>query len=251
VSTIKRIAVIGSGKAGTYFAENLIRQDLQVKGYARRYKQGFQNLEEIKDHLSEYDLVLLCVADEAIAEVSSSLPVVPCILAHVSGVTDISAIDQKHPNPAVFYPPMSLTPETPPSIEAIPFCIEALKSETEYDLMKLAESLGASAHRIDSEERAFLHLGAVLSQNFSNYLYTRTQEILKARNIDFRLLLPLLEQSLERLKFIDPGEVQTGPAVRGDRATMEKHLEMIDDKDLKEVYRLISKNIGREHDQEL
>lgn len=251
MSIIKKIAIIGSGKAGTYFAENLIRQDLYVTGYARGYKRGFQNLEELKDQIAEYDLILLCVPDQAIAEASGRLPVVPGILAHVSGVTDLSAISPKHPHPAVFYPPMSLTPDAPPSIEAIPFCIEAKEDEVEHDLQELAESLGASAHRIDSEERAFLHLGAVLSQNFSNYLYARTHEILKDRNIDFRLLLPLLEQSLERLKFSNPAEVQTGPAVRGDKATMEKHLEMIDDERLKALYQLISTNIGLEHDQEL
>lgn len=251
MSTIKEIAIIGAGKAGTYFLEKLKAKGFAVSGYSRTAKSAFKDLEELPGHIVGFDLVLLCVPDESIAEVSRSIPVVPGILAHVSGVTDLSSIDKKHPRQAVFYPPMSLTPEAPPEISAIPFCIESPLKEVEQELQELARSLGASAHLIDARKRALLHLGAVLSQNFSNYLYGKTYDILKAHKVDFRLLLPLLEQSLERLKFSAPAEVQTGPAVRGDRATMEKHLEMIDDEELKKVYRLISKNIAREHDQEL
>ena len=251
MSNIKSIAIIGSGKAGTYFFENLRAKGFTVSGYSRTAGTAFKNLEELPGHINNFDLALLCVPDDAIAEVSSSIPVVNGILAHVSGVTDLSAIDKKHPCPAVFYPPMSLTPEAPPDITSIPFCIESPLAQAERKLYELALGMGATAHIINSRERAFLHLGAVLSQNFSNYLYGKTYEILKAQNVDFRLLLPLLEQSLERLKFKTPSEVQTGPAVRGDRATMRKHLEMIEDEELKKVYRLISKNISRTHDEEL
>lgn len=251
MSSIKRIAIIGSGKAGNYFLEHLRLKAYDVSGYARSNKAGFKNLRELSGQVADYDLVLLCVPDEAIGEVSRDIPVVQGILAHVSGVTEWSAIDKKHPVPAVFYPPMSLTPEAPPSIEAIPFCIESPRASAEQALQELARNIGASAHLINARERAYLHLGAVLSQNFSNYLYGKTYEILKANNIDFRLLLPLLEQSLERLKFSAPAEMQTGPAVRGDKASMEKHLEMIEEEELRQVYRLISKNIAREHDQEL
>ena len=251
MKTIARIAIIGSGNAGSYFLHSLRNCGLDVIGYSRNEQKGFKALSDYSLQVSEFDLTLLCVADNAIGEVSSSLPEVPGILAHISGVTELSAIDKKHRFPAVFYPLMSLTPESPPELKAIPFCIEAPDSDVENALQHFAASLGASAHLISARARAFLHLGAVFSQNFSNYLFTRTKDILDAEEIDFRLLLPLLEQSLERLKFSDPGLVQTGPAVRGDNETMSRHLQMLNDDRLKELYTLMSQNIETDHDEEL
>ena len=44
----------------------------------------------------------------------------------------------------------------------------------------------------------------------------------------------------------DPASVQTGPAVRGDRATQERHCELLaDDPELTTIYKLISEQIWR------
>lgn len=247
---IEKIAVIGSGNAGTYFLQHLRAKGLVVKGYARVTSERFSALQEYHNH-PNYDLTLICTSDEAIAEVSANFPVVEGIIAHVSGVANLSDIDNKHPHPAVFYPLMSLTPDAAPDLARIPFCIEAAEADTEHALQALALQLGASSYRMDANKRAYLHLAAVVSQNFSNFLFGKAKNILDKQKIDFKLLLPLLQQSLERLQTSDPRAVQTGPAVRGDLSTLQKHLQLIEDDDLKEIYRLLSLNIQQAHDQKL
>lgn len=248
---IGHIAVIGSGNAGTYFLHSLQSRGLSVAGYSRNSSKGFRALSSFEKDCGDFDLTLLCVPDKVVGPMSSQLPPVPGIIAHVSGVTDLSVIDNKHKLPAVFYPLMSLTPDAPPEMENIPFCIEANDPDLEATLAGFAQSLGASAHFMPSAKRAYLHLGAVISQNFSNYLHGKAHDVLEAQGIDFRLLIPLLEQSLKRLQFSNPASVQTGPAVRNDQETIARHLAMIEDKDLQEIYRLLSKNIKKTHDEKL
>lgn len=248
---INKIAVIGSGNAGQYFYKHFKNKGLQVKGFARSSFPDFHNLESYDPLAESFDLSLLCTSDSAIGEVSAKLPKANGILAHISGIQKLSAIDAKHPHPAVFYPLMSLTSDAPPNIEMIPFCLEAKEEWVSESLTEFVIRLGASAHPMDTSKRAYLHLAAVLSQNFSNFLFGQAKSVLAGQQIDFSLLLPLLQQSLERLKFSDPREVQTGPAIRGDENTMNKHLELLDDEDLKGIYRLLSTNIQREYDKEL
>ena len=44
---------------------------------------------------------------------------------------------------------------------------------------------------------------------------------------DFKLLLPLIEETALRLRNHLPGEMRTGPAVRKDIKTLQKHLELL------------------------
>ena len=248
---VKNIAILGSGNVGRYFLENLKRKKLVVAGYARRPVNGFEPLEAYHQQTGSFDLTLLCVNDDAIADLSAALPSVPGILAHVSGVSDLDILDSRHPYRAVFYPLMSIRSEAPPAIQAIPFCIESHDASVELALIDLVHQLGARSHQLNSAQRQYLHLAAVVSQNFSNFLIGKAKEILDTQGVDYRILLPLLQQSLERLKFSDPREVQTGPAVRGDTASMHKHLEMISSGDLLKIYQLLSENIQKDHDKKL
>ena len=55
------------------------------------------------------------------------------------------------------------------------------------------------------------------------------QSILKEQGIDMQLITPLLKETIHKLDKLKAMEAQTGPAVRNDRETMEKHLELLRD----------------------
>ncbi len=248
--TIKRIAIIGSGNAGQYFLNHLKVNGVTIKGFARKNSTYFADLRDFESQ-NDFDLTLLCVSDDAIGEVSTRLAPVNGILAHISGSQSLDVLDPKHARTAVFYPLMSLTLQSPPNISQIPFCIEALNQDTRLSLSHFAKSLGATPYLMDDKKRGHVHLAAVLSQNFSNHLFAKAKEILESQEIDFELLMPILQQSIERLKFSDPHDVQTGPAARKDVNTMKKHLELIKDDDLKRLYQALSKSIQKDHEQKL
>src|SRR5690606_25891177 len=99
--------------------------------------------------------------------------------------------------------------------------------ETYQTLEEICQKIGAASYRIDSRKRKHLHLAAVLSQNFSNYLYQLAYEELQKANLSMDILKPLLLHNINRLENNPPIKFQTGPAVRNDKGTMQSQLQML------------------------
>jgi hypothetical protein len=55
-----------------------------------------------------------------------------------------------------------------------------------------------------------------------------------------------MEETFQKLKDLDPRAAQTGPAARGDRETMDKHIELLKDHpEWEKLYTFISRDIER------
>jgi len=67
---------------------------------------------------------------------------------------------------------------------------------------------------------------------------------------DFSLLLPIIRETVDRLRYYAPGEVQTGPAMRGDKSSIERHLSLLSNyEDIKELYKLFTHQIQHLRDE--
>jgi hypothetical protein len=77
------------------------------------------------------------------------------------------------------------------------------------------------------ELRAKLHVAAVLVSNFTNHLYALAYDYCSKEGAEFKLLLPLIEETALRLRNHVPNEMRTGPAIRKDIKTLEKHLRLL------------------------
>ena len=94
------------------------------------------------------------------------------------------------------------------------------------------------------EKRLKVHVASVIVNNFANHLYALAEQYCEGENLDFRWLLPLIEETAGRLKDFSPARVQTGPAVRRDFLTLEKHLALLNNyPEIKKVYELMTKGI--------
>ena len=60
--------------------------------------------------------------------------------------------------------------------------------------------------------------------------------------MNFEHLLPLLNETIEKLKNNSPEEAQTGPARRGDLIVIQKHLQELEGNS-KEICKLLSESI--------
>ena len=66
----------------------------------------------------------------------------------------------------------------------------------------------------------------------------------KKEGIDFKQLLPLINETTHRLQEVSPAQAQTGPAIRHDAATINKHLELLKNHpQLQKIYQLLSESI--------
>jgi hypothetical protein len=77
-----------------------------------------------------------------------------------------------------------------------------------------------------------------------NHLYALAESYCNNEGINFDLLIPLIKETAERIDFISPSQSQTGPALRNDRTTIEKHLELLKKYPrLKNIYETFTESI--------
>jgi len=92
-----------------------------------------------------------------------------------------------------------------------------------------------------------LHVAAVMVSNFTNHLYALAEDYCRKEGLDFKQLLPLIEETAIRLKDTSAKQAQTGPALRHDSETIHKHLELLKDHpQLKNIYVLLTESIQQE-----
>lgn len=196
------------------------------------------------EELAAADLYLLAVSDRAVAEVAAALPIPPAaVVAHTAGSVPLEALPAKFARRAVFYPLQTFTRGRRVDWAELPVFIEASTPELQAELETFARRLSRQVFHADSERRARLHLAAVFACNFANHMYALGERLLGNAGLDFGVLKPLVaETAAKALAAPSPALVQTGPAVRGDLATQQRHAAMLDD-ELQTIYNSISQSI--------
>lgn len=188
---------------------------------------------------SDADLYVIAVTDSAICQVANEIDDVAGVVVHTSGSVPMTVLPQKRRG--VIYPMQTFTKGRALDFTHIPLFIE---SDSDLGMLrKVAESLSESVTEMDSERRKYLHLAAVFCCNFANRMYGIADDILREQGIPFSTMLPLIEETAMKVSSLSPHQAQTGPAVRWNEQVMERQIGLLQDPDLKEIYRLISKNI--------
>ena len=209
------------------------------------------NLVEPVDRLnfqeSKARIFFIAVSDDAIDEVVSKLTLPPdALLVHTSGSQPLSSLIQESTiHIGVFYPLQTFSKDKPIDFSHIPICLEAAHPKDLELLQQLAGGISQDVREINSQERAVLHVAAVFACNFTNYLLGIAEKILAEHQIELDILQPLITETLQKALEIGPRNAQTGPAVRGDTATLKQHLELLKNrKDDAEIYKLLSHYIA-------
>lgn len=250
---IKKISIIGTGNVAFHLGHLLRNNGFNIHEVCGRTKNTTQELAQILNSSaclelgkmkSDADLYLVCVNDDSIREVLGKLSPITALVAHTSGNTPMNVFQEYGFDAyGVFYPLQTFSKKEPLPKTEIPFCIEANTSEGETQLLALARQLSSLVHKVDSNQRKTLHLAAVFACNFTNHMYHIAESIANNDGLDFELLKPLIQETAQKIKQQSPKKVQTGPAIRKDEATMQRHLEMLNDDGYRELYRLISESI--------
>ena len=197
------------------------------------------------EKLSDGTLVLLCVPDSVVNDLIDKIPDT-CIPIICSGAVHIP--ENKNKGIGVWYPLFSFKKGQKIDWEKVPVFCEANHKEVEDKLQSLNGILGKTAFWMDSVSRSKLHLGAVFANNFTNALLMATEEVLSdfSKEEVLDTLYPIINQTITRWKEGRAKQFQTGPAVRGDRETIDSHLEMMNNyTDEKNLYILMTEYINK------
>ncbi|MEG1586257.1 MAG: DUF2520 domain-containing protein, partial [Bacteroidales bacterium] len=94
-----------------------------------------------------------------------------------------------------------------------------------------------------SEQRKYLHLAAVFANNFSNHMFSIAAKLVEDHGLPFDALQPLIAETADKIRTMAPVNAQTGPAIRYDENVMEKQIGMLDNEQLRDIYRCVSRSI--------
>lgn len=235
---MSKVAIIGNGNVGSHFKKEFSEKH-SVDHYSRSGSNDTYQLSMLGVDL--YDFILLAVSDDAIKEVSDALPTSDAVVAHCSGSRPLSDLT-KHQKRGVLYPLQTFSKEKEVSADAYTLFIEG-SDEADHDLFVFARSFHDDVRLISSTNRAKLHLAAVLVCNFTNHLFTLSADILEEADLSLQDLKPLIEETLDKAMNIGPLQAQTGPAKRKDVTTISKHLSLIKNQKLRQLYQLMTESI--------
>ena len=194
------------------------------------------------------DVYLIAISDDAIDDVAEDLKLPNKVVAHTAASVPMDILKNVSNHYGVFYPLQSLRKDMQ-ILPDIPIYYEGNDETAKKKLAKLAHSIShENVVEADEEDRLKLHVVAVVVSNFVNHLYALAEEYCKKEKLDFKQLLPLIEETANRLKQVPPGKAQTGPAVRHDKETIQKHLDLLKQHpQLKKVYEILSNSIEEKY----
>jgi pantoate--beta-alanine ligase len=174
----------------------------------------------------DVDVLVIATPDSAIAEVAARVVPVPgTVVVHLSGALGLEAL-APHPRRASLHP---LVPLPSPEVGRV-----RLRSGITFAAAgdpvaaELARLLGGSVVVVEDEHRAAYHAAACIAANHLVALMGQVERVAATAGLDLDAFLGLARAALTDVAELGPAAALTGPAARGDDATLERHRLTLD-----------------------
>lgn len=249
------IVIVGAGNLATHLARTFYQKGFRIQQvFSRTFNAACtlaldveaEPVTDISALTSQADLYVVALADDVLPEL---LPLLTygreeAMWVHTAGSLPIDIWVGHARRYGVFYPMQTFSKKRLVDFSQVPVFVEGCDCEATGFLHAVASALTPRVYEVTSEQRKYLHLAAVVACNFTNYLYALASDLLSNHGLPFDALLPLIDETAQKVHELSPAQAQTGPAVRGDRAIMEEHLRLLSKQPyMVEVYRLLSDGI--------
>lgn len=162
----------------------------------------------------------LCVADDAIPTLASRLQQLGGTIIHTSG--SVALLQNLDTPTGVLYPLQTFSEGREIDLTQVPFFVEASEPSVAEKLTAIAKRISARVAYANSKQRRYLHLCAVLTNNFTNHLLVEAEQMAIRHNFPLEYLYPLMLETIQKAFEITPKLAQTGPARRGDLQTIQQ-----------------------------
>ena len=230
-----RITIVGQGNVACNLLHAFENNGVRAKMVSSRV--GL-------DALPESDVFVYAVRDEALEQVVAQVYAPRALHLHTSGTMPLSVFGDDKPHAGILYFFQSFSKaHLIEDFTTVPVFIEGRNIDDISAIYSLAQTLTPRIYEANRHDRERLHLAGVFANNFTNEMYAIAADILRGTSIPFQVLLPLIDQTAEKIHTLSPRDAQTGPARRGDGNVMQHHLSLLPAGDLRTLYRLVSKLI--------
>ena len=230
-------SIIGTGNIAWFFGKRLASGGHRCKGVFGRDETATRtladallssrwgNISDVRD--DDADVCFVAVSDNAIGDVVRKLQFKKTVLVHMSGAQPLSIISGAAQDCAVLWPVYSILKNNIPTHREVPMAWEASTDRAKKYMLEMAHAITDNLFEARDEQRKWLHLAAVMTNNFINHLLSLNEQICKEHNLPATALQPIINQTFERLKHASPQAIQTGPAIRGDQSTIAQHEQLL------------------------
>lgn len=232
---------VGAGALASALAPALAAAGYRPAGVVSRDRYRAELLAErlgcpvVETPAARADLVVCCVPDDALDAVVAMLSASGddwggrCVL-HTSGARDVSALAPLARLGAVtfaFHPIQSFVyPASVEDLRGVTVGVGGDPSGMEAG-ETLARALGLPVLRVRDESRALYHLATAIASNGLVTLAALAADLLDACGIDrhagLAALTPLVATTVDHVVRDGPEKALTGPVVRGDVSTVDRH----------------------------
>lgn len=251
-----KVVFIGAGNVASHLAPAIERSGAgsvcqvysPTLAHASELASKLESAEAINDLAQmdgQADIYIVSIKDDCIIPLVNSLSgslTGNALWMHTSGTVPMDVLAPLTSRYGVYYPMQTFSKDAALDMSVVPMFIEGCDSETEDAIRKFAEKTFAKVYHADSDLRRKMHIAAVFSCNFTNYMWVIADKILREEGLGFDVMKPLLEETMRKAFATSPEAGQTGPAVRGDAKVMKCHESMLDSHD-REIYQLLSQRI--------
>ncbi len=228
MSSTHSVRIVGAGRAGTSLADALTAVGWNVDVVASRGP--------VSAAAEGVDLCVIATSDAAIADVARAIgPVGTTVVAHLSGSLGLDVLEP-HPRRASIHPLVSL-PDRLTGAAALQhnawFAVDGDPIVT-----TVAAALGGRT--IEPSDKAMYHAAACVAGNHVVALMAQVERLARRGGVDAEPFYDLAAGALANARAHGAAAALTGPAVRGDWATIDRHLEAIGP-DERDLYLTVSK----------
>jgi predicted short-subunit dehydrogenase-like oxidoreductase (DUF2520 family) len=247
------VSIVGSGRLGTALALALSTVGYSIDAIVARERSHARNaarlvgssttalgIDDLK-RLPASKVIFIATPDDEIGNVSEKLagltsgPVKGRFVFHTSGalssevLTSLAGVrfhvGSLHPLVSVSNPRSGAA-----SLSGAFYCIEGDPSAVRM-AHAIVRHLKGQSFTIPQESKPLYHAAAVMSSGHVVALFDLAIEVLMrcglSRSKSQRVLMPLLESTVNNLATTDPARAMTGTFARGDLATVLRHLQSL------------------------
>jgi predicted short-subunit dehydrogenase-like oxidoreductase (DUF2520 family) len=218
VPPVSTLRVIGRGRAGGSVARALVRA-------------GWEELEpvgrddEVRRAAAGADLLVIATPDDVIGDVAGSVePRADTVVAHLAGSLGLGVLDG-HRRPAALHPLVSLPSSEIGARRLAAGAWFAVAGDPLVD--RVVADLGGRSFTVADDDRATYHAAACMAANHLVALFSQVERVAAAADVPFEAYLALGRDTLANVAELGPAAALTGPAARGDEATISRHREAL------------------------
>jgi predicted short-subunit dehydrogenase-like oxidoreductase (DUF2520 family) len=227
------VRIVGAGRAGGSLATALGRIGWPCEVLGRD--------EDVGHAADGIDLLVLAVPDDAIAAVAASVePAASTVVAHLAGSLGLDVL-APHPRRAAMHPLVALPNEAVGADRLLGGAWFAVAGDA--IATELVAALGGRSFTVEDRDRARYHAAAVIASNHLVALLDQVASVAPL-GVPFDAYLDLVRSTVENVAALGPVAALTGPAARGDTATIERHLAALHP-DERALYEMLAARCAR------